>query len=68
MLCVKIHTPFIKLGDFMKFAGMVENGAEAKLAIQTGKVYVNREICYARGKKLKSGDIITYNAQDIAVG
>ena len=53
---IKIHTEFIKLQDLLKFAGAVETGGEAKLAIQGGEVKVNGEPCAMRGKKLRPGD------------
>ncbi len=53
---IKIETPFIKLQDLLKFAGAVETGGEAKLAIQDGQVTVNGEVCTMRGKKLYPGD------------
>ncbi|MBR4306174.1 MAG: RNA-binding S4 domain-containing protein [Ruminiclostridium sp.] len=55
---VKVMPPFIKLEQFLKFAGACETGGEAKLAIQNGYVLVNNEICTMRGKKIVEGDII----------
>ena len=37
---------FIKLGQVLKAAGLVENGVEAKEVIQNGLVAVNGEIAY----------------------
>ena len=53
---VKINTEFIKLDAFLKFAGAVDTGGEAKLAVQNGEVKVNGEVCAMRGKKLRPGD------------
>ena len=53
---IKIETPFIRLDALLKFAGLVETGGEAKLAIQDGEVKVNGETCTMRGKKLRPGD------------
>ena len=53
---IKIHTEFIKLQDLLKFAGAVETGGEAKLAIQDGEVTVNGQTCTRRGRKLDPGD------------
>ena len=44
---------FIKLGQALKAVGFVDSGVEAKIAIQDGKVKVNGEIEYQRGKKLE---------------
>ncbi len=53
---IKISTEFIKLEALLKFAGAVETGGEAKLAIQEGDVKVNGQVCTMRGKKLRPGD------------
>ena len=53
---IKINTEYIKLDAFLKFAGAVETGGEAKLAVQDGEVKVNGEPCTMRGKKLRPGD------------
>ena len=53
---IKISTEFIKLEALLKFAGVVETGGEAKLAIQEGDVKVNGQVCTMRGKKLRPGD------------
>ena len=53
---IKISTEFIKLEALLKFAGAVQTGGEAKLAIQGGEVKVNGEPCAMRGRKLRPGD------------
>lgn len=65
---VKISTPFIKLGDFMKFSGIAENGGQAKLLIQNGAVTVNGQVCTERGKKLRPGDEVCCEGQSAVVG
>ena len=49
---------FIKLGQLLKAANLVENGADAKFEIQDGKVFVNGEVEYQRGKKIYKDDIL----------
>lgn len=56
---VKIATEYIKLDSFLKFAGVMETGGEAKEAVQSGEVRVNGEVCTMRGKKLRPGDVVT---------
>ena len=53
-----IKTEFIKLDAFLKFAGLVGTGGEAKIRIQQGEVSVNGEVCTVRGKKLRPGDTV----------
>lgn len=55
---IKINSEFIKLDQFLKWAGVVSAGADAKLLIFDGLVKVNGEVEVRRGKKLRTGDII----------
>lgn len=55
---VKIATDFIKLDQFLKWAGVAENGGAAKAMVINGEVKVNGEIILQRGKKLYRGDNI----------
>ena len=55
-----IHTEFIKLQDFLKFANAVESGGMAKNMILAEEVQVNGEVCIMRGKKLHPGDVVTF--------
>lgn len=52
---IKIKTEFIKLDSLLKFAGLVETGADGKLIIQEGRVRVENEVCTMRGKKIYPG-------------
>ena len=58
---------FIKLGQLLKAANLVENGADAKFEIQDGKVFVNGEVEYQRGEKIYKDDIVKYNGKEIVV-
>ena len=53
---IKIHTPFIKLDQLIKFAGISFDGAEAKEMIKQGLVTVNGDNELRRGRKLYEGD------------
>lgn len=64
---VKITTEYIKLDQLLKFAGAAAIGSEAKTLIAEGKVRVNGEICTMRGKKIRSGDVVSLNGKDISV-
>lgn len=67
MRTVTITTEFIKLQDLLKFANLVESGGEAKECIQGGEVMVNGEICTMRGKKIRPGDVVVFDGQDLTV-
>ncbi len=58
---------FIKLGQALKFAGLVESGVMAKDVIQDGMVSVNGEIDTRRGRKLYAGDIVQFEGQEIKI-
>lgn len=51
---------FIRLDALLKTEGVFETGGQAKLAIQSGEVKVNGEICTMRGKKMRNGDTAEY--------
>lgn len=64
---VKITTEFIKLDALLKFASLVNSGGEAKMLIQDGQIFVNGEVCTMRGKKIRSGDKVTYGNREVIV-
>ena len=64
---IAIETEFIKLDALLKFAALVGTGGEAKYVISEGMVKVNGEVCTMRGKKLRQGDRVSLNGQDVVV-
>lgn len=58
---------FIKLGQAVKAAGLVESGVEAKEVIQEGRVSVNGDVDTRRGRKLYAGDVAEYNGEQIKI-
>ena len=64
---VTITTEFIKLQDLLKFANLVETGGEAKERVQGGEVRVNGEVCTMRGKKIRPGDVVSFEGQELTV-
>src|SRR5204863_4284471 len=55
----------IRLGQFLKHAGLADTGAEAKALIADGAVEVNDEVDTRRGRQLVDGDVV--RAHDQAV-
>ena len=51
MEIIKLREEFIKLGQALKAAGLVESGVEAKEVIQEGLVMVNGEVDTQTRKK-----------------
>jgi ribosome-associated protein len=67
MQTIHLREDFIKLGQAIKAAGLVESGVEAKFVIQDGLVRVNGKVETQRGKKLVAGDEVTYNGETILI-
>jgi len=51
-----VDEPYIKLDQFLKWAGAVDTGGRAKMVVQDGLVTVNDEVETRRGRKLRKGD------------
>lgn len=62
-----LRDDFIKLGQAIKAAGLVESGVEAKIVIQDGEVKVNGVVETHRGKKLFGGEVVEYNGSSILI-
>ena len=62
-----LRDDFIKLGQAIKAAGLVESGVEAKIVIQDGEVKVNGVVETQRGKKLFAGEVVEYNGSSILI-
>ena len=67
MEIIKLREEFIKLGQALKAAGLVESGVEGKEVIQDGFVKVNGEVDTRRGKKLYDGDIVFFDGTEIKI-
>lgn len=64
---IQIRDEFIKLGQALKLAGLVESGVDAKFFIQDGEVKVNGKVEVQRGKKLYDGDEFEFNGNIVKV-
>lgn len=67
MQIIKLREDFIKLGQALKAAGVVESGVDAKIVIQDGLVKVNGNTETQRGKKLYEGDVVEFNDETIKI-
>ena len=61
---VQITTEYIKLDQLIKYAGIAYSGAEAKDMVINGYASVNGEVCTMRGKKIRTGDVVTLDFED----
>lgn len=64
---IKLRDDYIKLGQALKAANVVESGVMAKLVIQDGLVTVNGEVETRRGKKLVDGDVVSFEGETIRI-
>lgn len=64
---IKIKEEFIKLDSALKYSNMVSSGGQAKIFIKEGKVTVNGEICFLRGKKLYNGDTFIFENKGFVI-
>ena len=67
METIKLRDDFIKLGQALKLAGLVESGVDAKFVIQDGLVKVNGQTETQRGKKLVAGDVIEFDGNMVKI-
>ena len=67
MEVIKLKDDYIKLGQALKAAGLVDSGVDAKYAIEEGKVTVNGQTEYQRGKKLRDGDVVAYAGKTVRI-
>ncbi len=67
METIILREDYIKLGQALKAAGLVESGVEAKEVILDGLVKVNGKVEIQRGKKLYNQDTVEYNNEIISI-
>lgn len=67
METIKLREEYIKLGQALKAAGLVSSGVDAKIVIQDGLVSVNGHAELQRGKKLRDGDIVEFQGQQVKI-
>ena len=67
METLKLRDEYIRLGQALKAAGLVQSGVDAKFVIQDGLVRVNSEVERRRGRKLREGDLVEYDGNQIEI-
>ena len=67
MEIIKLRDEYIKLGQALKAANLVEDGVEAKLVIQDGLVKVNNRVDIRRGRILYDGDVVSFDGQELRI-
>ena len=64
---VSIGGEAIRLGQFLKFAGLLDSGGDVKEAIIDGYVIVNGEVDRRRGRQLQLGDSVDFDGRRVRV-
>lgn len=64
---IKLREDYIKLGQALKAANLVDSGVMAKMVIQDGLVKVNGQVETQRGKKLHDGDIVEFESMQVKI-
>ncbi|MDT0184846.1 RNA-binding S4 domain-containing protein [Microbacterium sp. ARD31] len=64
---VSIGGEAIRLGQFLKFAGLLDSGGDVKEAIIDGYVTVNGEVDRRRGRQLQLGDVVGFEGHRVRV-
>lgn len=65
---VPVEGEMIRLGQFLKLAGLVDSGAEAKDVIAEGLVSVDGETETRRGRQLRAGAVVSLRGETVRVG
>jgi len=64
---VHITSPYITLGQLLKFANIVGSGVEAKIYLQCHELIVNGEVDCRRGRKIYPGDEVQVESEILRI-
>ncbi|MCK2034905.1 RNA-binding S4 domain-containing protein [Microbacterium sp. SSW1-49] len=64
---VSIGGDMIRLGQFLKYSGLLDSGGDAKEVVIDGYVTVNGEVDRRRGRQLHDGDLVTFEGRTVRV-
>lgn len=64
---VSIGGDMIRLGQFLKFSGLLDSGGDAKEVVIDGYVQVNGDVDRRRGRQLHDGDLVTFEGRTVRV-
>lgn len=62
---VEIRDESIRLGQFLKLAGLAEHGGHAKMLIEAEEVSVNDSVEVRRGRRLEGGDVVAVGGEKV---
>jgi ribosome-associated protein len=64
---IAIRGEMIRLGQLLKLAGVVDDGAMARAVIENGEVSVDGEVVARRGSQVRPGQIVRYAGESLVV-
>ena len=64
---LEIRDESIRLGQLLKLASLVEDGAMAREVIGAGEVTVNGEVETRRGRQVRPGDVVAFAGERVRV-
>ena len=64
---VPIRDESIRLGQLLKLAGVVDDGAMARMVIENGEVTVDGEVVLRRGTQVRPGQTVAYAGESLSV-
>ncbi|WP_313821244.1 RNA-binding S4 domain-containing protein [Citricoccus sp.] len=64
---LEIRDGMIRLGQALKLANLVEDGADARAVIEAGLVQVNGDPETRRGRQLHPGDVFEFSGEAVKV-
>lgn len=65
---IVITTEYITLGQFLKFAGIISNGGEAKYYLANAHVLIDGVLDNRRGRKLYPGMKVEIEGETFIIG
>ena len=64
---VPIRDESIRLGQLLKLAGVVDDGAMARMVVENGEVTVDGVVVVRRGTQVRPGQTVTYAGETLTV-
>lgn len=64
---IPIRDESIRLGQLLKLAGVVDDGAMARAVIENGEVRVDGDVVARRGSQVRPGQTVEYAGETILV-
>ncbi len=67
MIEFTLSSEYIELIKLLKVLHLVESGGQAKLYVEDGYIKLNGEVEFRKRAKLKEGDVVEFDGQQILI-